>query len=96
MDWDDIEERDRTEKEAAIELELRLRAAVRLLGKNYEGQEFLRWMLAECGVFQQDFPRDEKAAAWNAGRRAFGLQIFGLCAAEDMAGMLLTKEVIHE
>ncbi len=74
------------------ELELRLQGAVRRLADNRDGQVFLRWMMAECGVFRQSFPGDETLAAWEAGRRAFGLQILELCMETDNAGLLLAKE----
>lgn len=74
------------------DLELALQGAVRQLTDTRDGQVFLRWIMAECGVFRQSFPRDEKLAAWEAGRRAFGLQILERCMETDNAGLLLAKE----
>ncbi|MCH5278076.1 MAG: hypothetical protein J1E80_09655 [Desulfovibrionaceae bacterium] len=69
-----------------------LGAVVRKLADSRDGQVFLRWCMAECGVFRQGFPRDDRATAWEAGRRAFGLQILELCVNEKCADILLSKE----
>ena len=93
--WDMKAEHQKNE-ELRKEQEIRIRGAVNALAQNENGMEFLRWLMNESGVFCQDFPGDDKAAAWNAGRRALGLQVLALCAAENMAAKLLTKETVHE
>ena len=50
-------------------------------GVNLTGGTKLMTIAAQQ-VFWQDFPGDDKAAAWHAGRRALGLKVFALCAAE--------------
>lgn len=94
-DYWDISTEDKNE-EARKTQEVRLRGAVYALSQNENGMEFLRWLMNESGVFWQDFPGDDKAAAWNAGRRALGLQVLALCAAENVAAKLVTKEIVHE
>ena len=89
--WE-MEERKANALNRQRELELKLEGVVRMLAENRDGQVFLRWCMDECGVFSQSFPRDGKIAAWEAGRRAFGLQILQLCAAVNCADTLLTKE----
>lgn len=74
------------------ELELKLQGVMRQLADNRDGQVFLRWVLDECGVFQQTFPRGESFAAWEAGRRAFGLEVLRLCAAAKCTDILFLKE----
>ena len=69
-----------------------LGSVVRRLADSRDGRIFLRWVMAECGVFRQGFPRDDRATAWEAGRRAFGLQILELCVNEKCADILLKKE----
>lgn len=66
----------------------RLGHIVQQLAGSRDGRYFLRWIMAECGVFEQTFPRDETLAVWNAGRRAFGLQVLELCAAGRCAATL--------
>ena len=73
-------------------ISLTLGSVVRRLADSRDGQIFLRWVMAECGVFRQGFPRDDRATAWEAGRRAFGLQILELCVNEKCADILLKKE----
>lgn len=84
---------DRTEADTDAEntREIRLRGAVAALGKSEQGLSFLRWLLDEAGVFRQDFVQDEKLAAWHAGRRKLGLQVFALCAAENLANIILAE-----
>ena len=94
-DYRDADMEDQNE-EARSTQEVRLRGAVYALAQNENGMEFLRWLMNESGVFWQDFPSDDKAAAWNAGRRALGLKVFALCAAENVAAKLVTKETVHE
>lgn len=91
-DWINMPERgDRDEKRR--ERLIKLSGVVRGLAKTNDGKFFLRWIMAECGVFEQAFPRDEKLSIWNAGRRSFGLQVLEVCAAAQCAAMLLeTKE----
>ena len=73
-------------------LEIKLQGVMRLLADNRDGQVFLRWVLNECGVFQQSFPRDGTLSAWEAGRRAFGLELLRLCAAAKCTDVLFMKE----
>lgn len=87
-EWDNTE----ADTDAEDTLELRLRGAVAALGKSEQGLSFLRWLLDEAGVFRQDFVQDEKLAAWHAGRRKLGLQVFSLCAAENLANIILAGE----
>lgn len=91
MDYMDVESLKKREEERARlvrEQQIKLGNVIRMLADSKDGQYFLRWILDECAVFRQEFPRDEKMNAWNAGRRAFGLQILGLCAAENCADTL--------
>jgi len=70
-----------------------LENAVKKLGGSYDGREFLRWCFEKCGVFEAAFPQNEKRAAWEAGRRAFGLDILALCAkAENLAATLIAED----
>ena len=72
------------------ELELKLQGVMRQLADWRDGQVFLRWVLDECGVFQQGFPRDAAFSAWEAGRRAFGLEMLRLCVAARCTDVLFT------
>ena len=91
-DWDIGQGRDEREERRRERL-VKLSSVVRDLAKTNDGKFFLRWIMAECGVFEQTFPRDEKLSIWNAGRRSFGLQVLEVCAAARCAAMLLeTKE----
>ena len=69
-----------------------LHAAVGKLAAHPDGRFFLRWLIDETGALRQEFPRDDRVAMWNAGRRAFGLQVLGLCAAHGVADILMEKE----
>ena len=90
-DWMEIADNaERQQREQ--ELRLKLEGVVQKLMETKDGQVFLRWIMSECSVFLQEFPRDDKMSVWNAGRRAFGLQILELCAAVGKADMLLAKE----
>ena len=95
-DYWDMKAEDQKNAERRKEQEIRLHGAVYALSQNENGMEFLRWLMNESGVFWQDFPGDDKAAAWHAGRRALGLKVFALCAAENVAAKLVTKEIVHE
>lgn len=90
-EWDRTEA-DMQEEEEIKAREIRLRGAVAALGKSDMGLYFLRWLLDEAGVFRQEFIQDEKLAAWHAGRRKLGLQVFSLCAAEKMADIVIAGE----
>ena len=95
MEFMDDENQKRQEAERARlmrERQIKLGSVVRALADSRDGQYFLRWIFEECSVFRQEFPRDEKLSAWNAGRRAFGLQILGLCAAENCADTLFANK----
>ena len=95
MDYMDEESQKKREEERARlmrERQIKLGSVVRMLADSRDGQYFLRWIQEECAVFRQEFPKDDKQSAWNAGRRAFGLQILGLCAAEQCADTLFTNK----
>ncbi len=70
----------------------RLSGVVETLSQTNDGRFFLRWIMSECGVFEQAFPRDERLAVWNAGRRSVGLQMLEVCAAAGCAAMLLENK----
>ena len=90
-DWINVpEQSDRDEKRR--ERLVKLSGGVRDLAKTNDGKFFLRWIMAECGVFEQAYPRDERLAVWSAGRRSFGLQILEVCAAAGCAAMLLENK----
>ena len=74
------------------ELEIKLQGVMRLLAEHRDGQVFLRWLLNECGVFRQAYPRNESFVAWEAGRRALGLDVLRLCAAAKCTDILFVKE----
>lgn len=79
-------------KDGRGSMEPALGSVARTLADSRDGRIFLRWIMAECGVFRQGFPRDGTATAWEAGRRAFGLQVLELCVNEKCADILLKKE----
>ena len=98
MDYMDVESQKKREQERERlmrERQIKLGSVVRMLADTRDGQYFLRWILEECSVFRQEFPRDEKVIAWTAGRRAFGLQILGLCAAENCADTLFANKELN-
>lgn len=70
--------------------------AVEQLGQSSVGREFLLWLLNEAEVFTADFPQNEKRTAWQAGRRALGLQVLELCARAGNLGVVLTAEAMYE
>lgn len=88
-EWEDPTERQARQEEWQKLLKARLRAAVRRIGMDETGRDFLRWLFEECGVFRQDFPRYPVATAWSAGRRALGLEIFDWCLKEGLADVIL-------
>ena len=71
------------------EQERKLCGVLRHLCETDDGQCFLRWLMDETGAFRQEFPADDRVAMWNAGRRAFGMQVLELCAASGVADTLL-------
>lgn len=95
-EWLDPMEQQQAAEERAREQELRLRGAVRVLGKSREGRSFLVWLLEESGVLRQDFPADTASTAWHAGRRALGLEVLSLCIKEGLAGQLFHEALQHE
>ena len=93
--WDeqsgDGDERQRLEREKMRILQV----VVGKLSSHPDGRFFLRWLIDETGALKQEFPRDARTAMWNAGRRAFGLQVLGICAAHGVADILLEKESVN-
>lgn len=93
MDEDWLTTTDRDDREDRRKERLaRLSGVVEALSRTNDGRFFLRWIMSECGVFEQAYPRDERLAVWNAGRRSFGLQMLEVCAAADCAAMLLKNK----
>ena len=91
-DWIEESKANAERKAQAMELRLKLEGVVQKLSSTRDGVVFLRWIMSECSVFLQEYPVDDKLAVWNAGRRAFALQILNLCAAVGKADILLAKE----
>ena len=91
-DWIEVAKANAARDAKAKELRLKLEGVVQKLATTHDGVVFLRWIMSECSVFLQEYPRDDKLSVWNAGRRAFALQILDLCAAVGKADMLLAKE----
>jgi len=69
--------------------------AIQLMGKEYVGREFLRWLMEKTKVFEQEFPKDLTLVAWNAGLRTVGLEILSLCSEANVLQHVLTKEVVE-
>jgi hypothetical protein len=79
-------------EDARREREIILEGVMKHLAKTRDGQFFLRWVMDECKAFQQEYPADERVAMWNAGRRAFAMQIIEKCTAAGVADILLAKQ----
>ena len=75
------------------EQERKLCGVLRHLSETEDGQFFLRWVMEETGAFRQEFPADDRVALWNAGKRAFGMQVLERCAAAGIADTLLLRRI---
>ena len=96
MDWNNQDAAQKAEEKrraSLIEHEARIGNALKTLSQTKDGRYFLRWLCQQAGVFQQEFPQDERAGMWSAGRRSLGMQIFAQCAAHNIADMLVKKEI---
>ncbi len=70
--------------------EKRLTSVVKRLASTRDGLFFLRWLLTHSGVLRIEFPSDPVRTAWDAGRRALGLDLLRHGIAANEAANLLT------
>ena len=63
----------------------RLENAVTLLCGSDDGVFFLKWLMAESGVFKSEFFHELQSAQWNEGRREIGLKVFQHCVNAKVA-----------
>lgn len=94
--WEDFKQSEMQRERAAEALreqERKLCGVLAELAATDDGQFFLRWLMDETGAFKQEYPADDRIAMWNAGRRAFGMQVLERCAAAGVADTLLLRKI---
>ena len=70
-------------------LERALCAAVARLANDADGLTFLRWLLTrQCGLLYAGYPPDHPAAAWEAGKRAVGVEVLARARAAGVLGTI--------
>lgn len=93
--YQDEKEKTKKQRDATAAYREQLCGALREMAGTRDGIEFLRWLVTFCGTLQATYPQDYARAAWDAGRRAIGIEIMSLARKAGVLEHIIREKAKH-